>query len=72
MHVYTLCSGQIAALNFFDTDIPLDLVASLLTGQCCISGSARTVNRRYIADFISKEDRTKASAGTQYFQDLLP
>ncbi len=27
------------------------------------TGSARTVNRRYIADFISKENRTKASAG---------
>ena len=27
------------------------------------AGSARTVNRRYIADFVSKENRTKASAG---------
>ena len=33
---------------------------------CCGSaaaGSARAVNRRYIADFVSKKDRFKASAG---------
>ena len=30
---------------------------------CVFAGSARTVNRRYIADFVSKDNRTKASAG---------
>ena len=28
-----------------------------------LAGSARTVNRRYIADYIPKDQRTKASAG---------
>lgn len=30
---------------------------------CSAAGSARTVNRRYIADFVRKAARTKASAG---------
>lgn len=34
------------------------------------AGSARTVNRRYIADFVRKAARTKASAGE--LQQSLP
>ncbi len=39
----------------------LDIAACIMF--CVFAGSARTVNRRYIADFVNKENRTKASAG---------
>ena len=42
-------------------------MARLITGL----GNARSLNRRYIADYVSKKDRTKASAGANSCHSVL-
>lgn len=47
--------------------LPLVIVGRLLTG----AGAARALNRRYIADFVSHEKRTRASIGFVAASTLL-
>ena len=39
------------------------LIKSFNINSKCDAGSSRTVTRRYIADYVSKANRTKASTG---------
>jgi hypothetical protein len=51
--------GNLVLCVSYDTKLlPLLYLARLVTGV----GAARSVSRRYIADFVAKRDRTKASA----------
>ena len=56
--IMCITGNMMFLLSYFQKSFPLLILARLFNGL----GSARTANRRYTADFVSKKQRTMASA----------